>query len=263
MQLRDHPDHGLQHARQALQQYLARRVISRARRFILFHDKRHPRDLGAAEVEAFLTYLAVERGVSASTQNQAKSALLFLYKEVLGVALPWLDGLVSAKASRRLPVVLTSREVRELIAHLNGTMWLAVSLLYGTGMRLLEGLRLRVKDVEFERCEIIVREGKGNKDRVTMLPESLAQPLRDQLAKAKRLHDQDLDAGFGEVYLPEALASEYPKAGHAWGWQYVFPSPVRAIDPRLGVERRHHIYPESVQRAVREAARRTQIAKPV
>ncbi|MBC7945492.1 MAG: integron integrase, partial [Burkholderiales bacterium] len=128
---------------------------------------------------------------------------------------------------------------------------------------LLEGLRLRVKDVEFERREIVVREGKGNKDRVTMLPESLIQPLRDQLAKAKRLHDQDLEAGFGEVYLPEALARKYPKAGRAWGWQYVFPSPVRALDPRSGAERRHHIYPESVQRAVREAARRTLIAKPV
>ena len=234
-----------------------------ARRFILFHDKRHPREMSAKEVEAFLTHLAVERGVSASTQNQAKSALLFLYKEVLGIDLPWLADIVSAKESRRLPVVLTGREVRELIANLNGTMWLAVSLLYGTGMRLLEGLRLRVKDVEFERREIIVREGKGNKDRVTMLPEILIQPLRDQLVKAKRLHDHDLDAGFGEVYMPEALARKYPKASRAWGWQYVFPSPVRSTDPRSGAERRHHIYPESVQRAVREAARRAEIAKPV
>jgi len=234
-----------------------------ARRFILFHGKRHPSAMGAGEVEAFLNHLALERQVSASTQNQAKSALLFLYREVLGVELPWLDGIVSAKASRRLPVVLTQREAGELLHHLNGTMWLIVALLYGTGMRLLEGVRLRIKDVEFERREIIVREGKGNKDRVTVLPENLIQPLRDQFAKTRRLHTLDLEAGGGDVYMPEALARKYPKAARAWGWQFVFPSPVRAIDPRSRVERRHHIYPESVQRAVREAARRSDIAKPV
>jgi len=237
--------------------------IDWVRRFILFHGKRHPREMGAGEVEAFLNYLAVERRVSASTQNQAKSALLFLYREVLGVDLPWLEGIVSAKASKRLPVVLTQREAGELLQYLNGTMWLIVALLYGTGMRLLEGLRLRVKDVEFERREIIVREGKGNKDRVTVLPENLIQPLKDQFAKARRLHAQDLEAGGGDVYMPEALARKYPKAARAWGWQYAFPSPVRSVDPRSGAQRRHHIYPESVQRAVREAARRADIAKPV
>ncbi len=233
-----------------------------ARRFILFHGKRHPKELGAAEIEAFLSHLAVERNVAASTQNQAKAALLFLYREVLGVQLPWLDEIVSAKGARRLPVVLTQRQVSALLAELNGTMWLIASLLYGTGMRLLEGLRLRVKDVEFERREIVVREGKGNKDRVTVLPENLIGPLREQLAKSKRLHNEDLADGLGQVYLPHALATKYPNAARAWGWQYVFASPTRALDPRSGVERRHHILEETVQRAMRGAASRAGIDKP-
>ncbi len=234
-----------------------------ARRFILFHNKRHPKDMGVTEVEAFLTYLAVERNVSASTQSQAKAALLFLYKEVLGIELPWLKEVVEAKAAKRLPVVLTPREVAALLQELHGTMWLVASLLYGTGMRLLECLRLRIKDVEFERREIIVREGKGNKDRVTMLPENLLLPLQDQLAKAKRLHDKDLEAGFGAVYLPDALARKYPNANRALGWQYLFPSPVRSVDPRSGVERRHHLYEQSIQKAVRIAGQRANITKPV
>lgn len=233
------------------------------RRFVLFHGKRHPRDMGAVEVEHFLTHLAVERTVSAATQNQAKSALLFLYREVLGIELPWLDNVVQAKSPRRLPVVLTPREARTLLHELNGTMWLVVSLLYGTGMRLLEGLRLRVRDIEFERREVLVREGKGNKDRVTVLPENLVLPLQKQMEKARQLHDQDLAEGFGAVYLPDALARKYPQAAKAWGWQYVFPSPVRSADPRTGEVRRHHIYEESIQRAVRTAARRAGIVKPV
>ncbi len=237
--------------------------IDWARRFILFHGKRHPKDMGAPEVEAFLTHLAVERNVAASTQNQAKSALLFLYKEVLGIELPWLDGIESAKASRRLPVVLTPREARLILHELSGTMGLVVGLLYGTGMRLLEGLRLRVKDIEFERREIIVRDGKGGKDRVTVLPENLIQALRDQLKRVKALHDRDLADGCGDVWLPNALAVKYRNAEKSWGWQYVFPSPVRSVDPRSNKERRHHIYPESVQRAVREAARRAGITKRV
>ena len=212
-----------------------------ARRFILFHDKRHPREMGAPEVTAFLTHLAVERNVSASTQNQAKAAILFLYKEVLQHDLPWLDEIVSARKARRLPVVLTQREVRELLMHLQGTQWLVASLLYGTGMRILEALRLRVKDVEFERRELIVREGKGNKDRVTVLPENLITPLREQMERARALHRKDLDAGLGAVWLPDALAVKYANAATAWGWQYVFPSAVRSVDPRSGVQRRHHL----------------------
>ncbi|AAZ97168.1 integron integrase [Thiobacillus denitrificans ATCC 25259] len=234
-----------------------------ARRYILFHQKRHPAEMGAAEVREFLSHLAVERNVSASTQNQAKSALLFLYREVLKIELPWLDEVVVAKSAKRLPVVLTQVEVRALLNAMSGTMGLVASLLYGTGMRLLEGLRLRVKDVEFSRREIIVREGKGNKDRVTVLPENLILPLKAHLEKVRTLHERDLEAGYGAVYLPDALAAKYPNAARAWGWQYVFPSPVRAVDPRSGVERRHHVYETSVQRAVREAARAAGLHKPV
>ncbi|MHB1175465.1 MAG: integron integrase [Sulfuriferula sp.] len=234
-----------------------------ARRFILFNNKRHPKELGAAEVRDFLSHLAVDRNVAASTQNQAKSALLFLYRDVLHIQLPWLDEVIAAKMSKRLPVVLTQTETRHLLHAMSGTMGVVASLLYGTGMRLLEGLRLRVKDVEFTRREIIVREGKGNKDRVTVLPENLILPLKAHLEKVKALHERDLEAGFGEVYLPNALALKYPKAAKAWGWQFVFPSTVRSTDPRSGIERRHHMYEASVQRAVREAAKLAGIHKPV
>ena len=233
------------------------------RRFILFHNKRHPQDMGAEEVRDFLSHLATERNVSASTQGQAKSALLFLYRDVLHIELPWLDEVVSAKMAKRLPVVLTPTEMRRLLNAMSGTMGLAASLLYGTGMRLMEGLRLRVKDVEFERREIIVREGKGNKDRVTMLPENLILPMKAHLVKVKALHERDLEAGFGEVYLPDALARKYPGAARTWGYQFVFPSAVRSTDPRTGIERRHHVYEVSVQRAVREAAKLAGIFKPV
>ena len=207
--------------------------------------------------------------MSASTQNQAKAALLYLYKQVLQVDLPWLDEVVQAKRPRRLPVVLTPGEVRDLLLHVQGTAGLIAQLMYGTGLRLLEALRLRVKDVEFARREIIVREGKGNKDRVTVLPENLIAPLQAQLQKARALHEKDLEAGLGRVWLPHALAVKYPNADRAWAWQWVFPSPVRALDPRPDartgeqLERRHHVYPESVQRAVREAARVAGITKPV
>jgi len=234
-----------------------------ARRFILFHNKRHPKEMGAGELRNFLSHLAVDRNVSASTQNQAKSALLFLYREVLAIELPWLDEVIFAKTAKRLPVVLTQVETRDLLNATSGTMGLVAALLYGTGMRLLEGLRLRVKDVEFTRREIIVREGKGNKDRVTVLPENLILPLKAHLEKVKALHESDLAAGFGEVFLPDALAVKYPNAAKAWGWQFVFPSPVRSTDPRSGVERRHHVYETSVQRAVREASRLAGIHKPV
>ena len=232
------------------------------RRYIHFHGKRHPVDLGAAEVQAFLTHLAVERSVASPTQNQAKSALLFLYREVLGLQLPWLDEIVGAKLSRHLPVVLTPSEVRALLGHLSGTMSLVASLLYGTGARLLEALRLRVKDIEFERRELVIRDGKGAKDRVTVLPENLLLPLQAHLARVQTLHLRDLAAGFGDVRLPDALDLKYPAASREWGWQWVFPSTVRSIDPRSGVEHRHHLNETTVQKAVSGAARRAGIVKP-
>jgi integron integrase len=232
------------------------------RRFILFHNKRHPRDMGAAEVAAFLTHLAVERTVAPATQGQAKSALLFLYRVVLDVQLPWLDEVVAAKDKRRLPVVLTPSEVRALLHELSGTMGLVAALLYGTGMRLLEGLRLRVKDIDFERRELIVRHGKGGKDRVTVLPENLVLPLDQQLAVAKARHDRDLAEGYGAVWLPDALAEKNPGAARAWGWQWVFPSATRSPDPRGGEIRRHHLNEASVQKAVAVAARRANLTKP-
>lgn len=233
-----------------------------ARRFILFHDKRHPREMGAREVEAFLTHLAVARHVAASTQNQARSALLFLYKEVLEIELPWLEGVTPAKRGKHLPVVLTAHEARALLAELSGVNWIVASLLYGSGLRLMECLRLRVKDVEFSRREILVRAGKGNKDRVTMLPENVLLPLKSHLSRVKLVHDSDLAAGFGATRLPNALARKYPNAARSWGWQYVFPSPKRSVDPRSGHEGRHHIQPETVQRVVKTAAARARIHKP-
>jgi integron integrase len=232
------------------------------RRFIRFHGMRHPRELGAREVTAFLSHLAADRDVSSSTQNQAKSAVLFLYRHVLEVKFPWLDEVIAAKARRRLPVVLTPREVRALLQELSGTAALVASLLYGTGMRLLEGLRLRVKDIEFERRELIVRSGKGGKDRVTVLPENLIAPLQQQLAAAHARHLEDLAAGYGEVWLPDALVLKYPQVSRAWGWQWVFPGATISTDPRSGVRRRHHLNEASVQKAVSLAARRAGIHKP-
>ncbi len=233
------------------------------RRYIHFHGLRHPQDLGGAEVTAFLTHLAAERNVSASTQSQARAALLFLYREVLGIDLPWLDEVVTAKPSRHLPVVLTPREVERLLHELSGSSWLVAALLYGTGMRLLEGLRLRVKDVEFTRRECVVRDGKGGKDRVTVLPENLIGPLQQQLASAKVQHERDRASGLPGVWLPDALAVKYPAAPTSWGWQWVFPSPTTSTDPRSGIQRRHHLHEQSVQRAVSLAARRAGVDKPV
>ncbi len=233
------------------------------RRFILFHGKRHPREMGAPEVQAFLSHLAMARNVAPSTQNQAKAALLFLYRVVLGDRLPWMREIAQAKEHARLPVVLTPGEVRILFDQMEGTMALIARVLYGTGLRLMEGLRLRVKDLEFERREIIVREGKGGKDRVTMLPESLLVPLQRHLLKVRALHEQDLAEGFGEVWLPDALEVKSSTAARAWGWQWVFPSAQRAADPRSGAIRRHHIHPESVQKAVRIAGRAGELVKPV
>lgn len=236
--------------------------IEWAKRYILFHNKRHPAEMGKEEVEVFLSHLAVKHNVSASTQNQAKAALLFLYREVLDTELPWLDDVEQAKKPQRLPVVLTVNEVQALLSRLPGTHALMGRLMYGTGMRLMETVRLRVKDVDFERREIIVREGKGAKDRITMLPQAVAAPLRDHLAVVKRLHDEDLRAGFGEVHLPHALGKKYPNAGREWGWQYIFPSKQLSADPRTGVTRRHHADEKGIQRAIRQAVRDADLAKP-
>jgi integron integrase len=232
------------------------------RRFILFHGKRHPSEMGAVEVEAFLTHLAVEGNVAASTQNQARSALLFLYKEVLGSELPWLNNVEQARKPRRLPVVLTEDEVRDVLANLEGVHWLVAALLYGAGLRLMEALRLRVQDVDFKRREVLVRNGKGFKDRVTMLPDKLAGRLQSHLATVRFLHEKDLEEGFGEVHLPYALDRKYPNAGTTWGWQYVFPSGNRSLDPRTGKTRRHHLDEQTIQRAVKQAVRTAGVVKP-
>jgi len=233
------------------------------RRFILFHGKRHPDEMGAPEVVEFLTHLAVAGNVTASTQNQAKSALLFLYREVLDATLPWLDDIEGAKKPQRLPVVLTPDETDAILDRLDGVISLVVRLLYGSGMRLMEALRLRVKDVDFARREVLIRSGKGDKDRVTMLPDTLAEPLRAHLGWVKVMHAADLARGRGDVYLPFALARKYPSAEKEWPWQYVFPAERHTVDPRSGAVRRHHIDEQAVQRAVRQAAIDAGITKPV
>lgn len=218
--------------------------------------------MGAREVERFLTNLAVRRHVSASTQNQALSALLFLYREVLQQELPWLDGIQRAKRPKRLPVVLSREEVAALLGEMEGVTWLMASLLYGAGLRLMECVRLRVQDVDFVRREITVRRGKGGKDRRTMLPASSIAALQDQMAEARRVHQRDLDAGFGAVWLPDALARKYPGAAREWAWQYVFPASARSVDPRSGATGRHHADETVLQRAVKHAVRRAGITKP-
>ncbi len=233
------------------------------KRFIYFHGKRHPRDLGETEVTGFLNHLARERGVAAATQNQALSALLFLYKEVLATPLAWLDGVDRAKRPVRVPSVLTADEVRRLLARMEGTKWLIASLLYGAGLRLRECLKLRVKDVEFSYRQLLIRDAKGAKDRVTILPEAVIEPLKAHLLRAKALHDADLAAGYGDVEMPDALARKYPRAAYEWGWKFVFPSRKLSVDPRSGVIRRHHVYDDVPGRAVKQAARDAGIVKHV
>lgn len=231
------------------------------KRFILHFGKKHPRDMGAAEVEQFLTYLAVNRRVAASTQNQAKSALLFLYKQVLEIDLPWLDNIEQARTSTHLPIVLNRHEVQAILSRLTGTQGLIASLLYGTGMRIMECLRLRVQDIDFKRCEILIRDGKGFKDRVTMLPLSLVASLQAHLVKVRLLHESDLLQGFGAVYLPYALERKYPNADKTWMWQYVFPAAKISTDPRTQTMRRHHVQEQSIQRAVKQAVRDADLTK--
>ena len=232
------------------------------KRFIFFHGKRHPLEMGGPEVEAFLTHLAVVGGVAAATQNQALSALLFLYREVLGVDLPWLDNVTRAKKPQRLPTVLSPAEVTAVLERMEGTHGLMARLLYGTGMRLMECVRLRVKDLDFGQREIMIRDGKGAKDRVTVLPERLVQPLAAHLEKRRRLYDDDRAEGKAEVWLPDALAKKYPNSASQWGWQYVFCSGSYSIDPRSGRTRRHHMDEKLLQRAMQRAVKAAGLTKP-
>jgi integron integrase len=236
--------------------------VAWARRFVVANGRRHPSDLGEREVEGFLTRLAADHDVAAGTQNQALSALLFMYRDVLGIKLPWMENVVRAKRPRRIPVVLSRDEVARLLAVLDGQVWLMAALLYGTGMRLLECVRLRVKDVDFGRNEILVRDGKGGKDRRVPLPQRLQGPLADAVERVRVLHEHDMTEGIGEVWLPHALARKFPNAGYELGWQYVFPSPRRSIDPRSGRLRRHHVDESVLQRAVRRARQQAGIVKP-
>jgi integron integrase len=231
------------------------------RRFILFHNKRHLKDMGAKEVSQFLSDLAVTRHVAATTQNQALSAILFLYQEVLRQEIGWLDEVVRAQKPRKLPVVLTQEEVKAVLHGLSGTAWLMASLLYGSGLRLMECLRLRVKDVDFAYNQIVVRDGKGDKDRVTVLPLNAKVPLQRHLRDVAQLHARDLEEGFGRVYMPYALGRKYLNANRDWVWQYIFPAATRSIDPRSGIEQRHHVSKLVLQRAVKAAIQKARIAK--
>lgn len=231
--------------------------------FIRWHGLRHPRDMGAPEVERFLTHLATVRRVSASTHKQALSALLYLYKEVLDKDLPWMQDLARPVTRQRIPTVLTVAETQRLLLCMNGVTGLLAHLLYGTGLRLMEGLRLRVKDICFERNVIIVREGKGAKDRVVMLPRAVIPALRAQLQYSRSLWAADRAARTPGVELPHALHAKYPKAGETWAWHWVFPAPTLSVDPRSRVKRRHHLYEQRIQRALKNAAKQAGIAKPV
>jgi integron integrase len=234
-----------------------------ARRYILFHNKRHPAEMGAVEIESFLTHLAKEDNVSASTQNQALNALLFLYRSVLKIDLAIPIHALRAKRSEHLPTVLSKEDVARVISGVQGLHQLMAKLLYGSGLRLMECLRLRVKDIDFEQSQIIIREGKGEKDRATMLPASLVQPMKHQIDFVRKIHERDLAQGYGSVELPFALARKYPDADKEFAWQYIFPSDRLSTDPRSGIVRRHHLDPSGLQRAVRAAAKLAKIDKPV
>jgi integron integrase len=231
--------------------------------FVRWHGLKHPRDMGSGEVQAFLTMLASERHVSASTHGQALSAILFLYREVLGVQLPWLDEVNRPGYRRRIPSVLGPEEVGRLLACMDGVTQRVARLLYGTGMRLMEALRLRVKDVDFERQVIVIREAKGNKDRVVMLPRALEAELRAQLADAHAMWDRDRRAQASGVEVPHALERKYPRVGCTWAWFWVFPAPALSTDPQTGLIRRHHLYEDRLQRGIKRAVAAAAIAKRV
>lgn len=232
------------------------------RQFLEFHHNRSAESMGKQEVNAFLTFLAVRKKVSASTQNQALSALVFLYREVLDKPFEWLDELERAKRPHHIPVVLSREEVRSVFNHLNGTFWLMAALLYGCGLRLMECVRLRIKDIDFQYKQIIVRDAKGQKDRITILPSNLIEPIRNHLARVKRLHDSDIHEGHGQVYLPFAINRKYPNACSEWSWQYVFPAAKLSQDPRTGKIQRHHANEQTLQRAIKEAVRKAHLIKP-
>ncbi len=231
--------------------------------FIRYHGLRHPRDMGKTEVEAFLTMLATERNAAPSTHRQALSAILFLYKEVLTQELPWLQEIGRPVPSKRIPAVLTREEMLSVLSLMDGVTELLAKLLYGTGMRHMEGLTLRVKDVDFDRHVIVVRDGKGGKDRVVMLPRALEPALKQQLAASHVLWSADRAAQRPGVFLPHALESKYPRAGQSWAWHWVFASPTLSVDPRSGIERRHHLYEQRLQRAIKSAVSQASIHKPV
>lgn len=231
------------------------------KQYFHFHNLRHPKEMGAVEVEAFLTHLAVEKRISASTQNQALAALLFLYREVLKIDLPWLEKFTPAKKSNHLPVVLTKEEVRLILSELKGTNWIIANLLYGAGLRLSEALRLRIKDVDFSYMQIIVRDGKGGKDRITVLPETVVEALKNQIRTSKKIHERDLSLGLGRVEMPFALDRKYPNAEREWKWQYIFPSKNISKNPRTGATGRHHLSEASLQKPFRQIVLQTKIAK--
>ncbi|MCJ7616453.1 MAG: integron integrase [Desulfobacterales bacterium] len=237
--------------------------ISWIKRFILFHDKKHPKEMGESEVEAFLTWLAVEKNVSKSTQNQAFNALIFLYREVLKQPLDGRINAVRSSKKQRLPIVMSKEETQLVLSGMSGTTQLMAKLLYGSGLRLMECIRLRIKDIDFEINEIRVHSGKGDKDRLVPLPESIKPALKAHLERVKLIHENDLSKGYGEVYLPHALDRKYPNAGKEWTWQYVFPSTKLSLDPRKNIIRRHHMDPSSLDRAIKRAVKLANITKQI
>lgn len=237
--------------------------VSWIKRFILFHGKRHPQEMGKPEIETFLSHLVMKHNVASSTQNQAFNAILFLYNHVLDADMPENVNALRSKKPVRVPTVMTREETLKLIAMMHGTHQLLAKLIYGCGLRVMECIRLRVKDIDFEMNQIVVRDGKGKKDRITVLPDGVKPALKEHLVYVKRLHQEDLARGYGRVYLPNALAKKYPNADRQWGWQYAFPAKTLSKDPRSGMKRRHHLHVSCIQKAIRKAVNLCAVAKPV